>query len=1695
MVEPPPGAAAPRGRGRAWERGGSAQHREDGTELSGPAHNGPDTEPSGPAHNGSDTDPPGPALNGPGTDAPGPIQDGSDTEPPGPGEDGPGTEPPSHAHNGSGTEPPSLAEDGPGAEPPGPQEDAAALLGPELPLVPPELRARLLDRRDYRGRAQAVEQLRRAVEGCSPAALGAAPAAALLGLIALLDALLHDPNFAVARGALEVTRLLALRLGRRVPAVLAPLVCAAARALGDAQPAMRRDSARLLLRLMAAAGPRPVLRLLLQERLLRHRSARLREELLHTCIAALLAFPAAELDLPQLAAALAPALLDAKRRVRHAAMEAIAALASALGPGNAGALLRALDAVELRAGGAGVALAVRARLARNVLPRLGQQGLVEYGVPLPCSGRCRGPCPPPGADTEWLLMGSRSRSAHGHCGHPACRDALHGPACARRGLSPRRVLSAGRGKNKLPWENEPAADGEGGSGLRMPVAKGVEQLAAANDSLHSPKPRPPQGIPGSAELLFSRSRTSRTSLTSEHPALAAGALGSHQPQISGKCGTLGYSRGKSGSVGSDLQFLGLNNCQQDKVCSSLSFSSKTQRSFCTQAEPTMSFQGPSASQGTFILPSFPLSSPRNSPKHLSAPAALAGKSQEDPRSLSSSWPLKSFQGLPKPGCQKQLLSQKPGDNTGDSPLEKPSLQLEKHSLQLEKPPLQLEKHSLQLEKPPLQLEKPPLQLEKPPLQLEKPSLQLEKPSLQLEKPPLQLEKPSLQLEKPPLQLEKHSLQLEKHSLQLEKPPLQLEKHSLQLEKHSLQLEKHSLQLEKPSLQLRSALGRGQALRGARPVPPIPRLPSPREPPGSREGTELAAGLAELHLQPEQVDQEEMQNSLRSLRSSAAKKRAKLSSSMAELESPDSAVKLEFAGDCPSLGSSPGTTSTGESGISSQESLGSPVATLPRRRRVMSDTFPAPGSKSHLAEASPARPRAPEGAEHPPSTGPAESVPGFAPKDDLGFTSGDVAVVGKGVFGSPPGPDASLPMPCVANGDAQGAREGAEAAPGRSLQQNSPSHSCCHAGKEGEIKMTLSKSAQEKLRRRRKEDKEHNHKEQQEGKDLEGKEEFPWERIRLSMSEPEKLTAERFSLCGDLLTSPKNGSLSLENVALNPSLKRTSSLKRSKCSSLLDSEEPCAGRGRCREPPVTQSPEVLDPAELLPFPRPEPALAEALALLADHDWEKKIEGLNFVRCLSAYHAPILTAKLHETTLAVAQEVKNLRSGVSRAAVVCLGDLFTHLKKSMDQELDNAVKVLLHKAGESNTFIREEVDKALKAMVNNVTPARALCSLINGGQSHLHSAVRRCTAQHLGDIVERLGPERVLAGGRPVAERLLPAMARFVQDSSQQTRYYGRRMLFSMMAHPDLDKILEKFVPPKDLPYIKETVGSLREKGLGEMPLDTPSAKGRRSQTGNVGHLRSSSTCRDAPIVPDRDSTESQEAARRAAPRSALEGEEHLRDLVGSLNARDFRERIRGARQLLLDTESSPGLVLPNIVRIFDAFKPRLHDSNSKVTQVALEAMHKMIPLLKDNLSPVINMLIPAIVDNNLNSKNPGIYAAATNVIQALCQHLDSSLLLQPFCTKAQFLSGKAKQDLTEKLAELVPELYPRKPCAVEQKVLPVLWHLLGSSAGGGSVPGPRTATAALAQALWAQMGPGLLTQAAAQPPHIRKNLEELLETGT
>ncbi|VTJ81446.1 Hypothetical predicted protein [Marmota monax] len=1143
-------------------------------------------------------------------------------------------------------------------------------------IIPQELHSRLLDQEDYKNRTQAVEELKQVLGKFNPSST---PHSSLVGFISLLYNLLDDSNFKVVHSTLQVLHLLVIRLGEQVQQFLGPVIAASVKVLADNKLVIKQEYMKIFLKLMKEVGPQQVLCLLLEH--LKHKHSRVREEVVNICICSLLTYPSEDFDLPKLSFDLAPALVDSKRRVRQAALEAFAVLASSMGSGKTSILFKAVDTIELQDNGDGVMNAVQARLARKTLPRLTEHGFVEYAILMPSSAQGRSNHLAHGADTDWVLAGNRTQSAHCLCGDHT-RDSMQMYGSYSPTVCTRRVLSAGKGKNKLPWENEqPGVLGEN----QTSNSKDIEQFSAY-DLIPSPKLKPSQGMPVNDDLCFSRKRVSRNLFQNSRdfnsdslPVCAAGTTGTHQTNLPGKCGQLGFSQicGKTGSVDSDLQFLGTTNSHPDKVYASLNFGSKTLQTFGSQTERTSSYSGPNPNPGAFILPSYPLSSPRTSPKHTSPLTVSPKKSQDNPVNFSNSWPLKSFEGLSKPSPQKIFISQKPSDptsrNDGENSQEKPN-------------------------------------------------------------------------------------------------PVQFI----------------------PALVRSPSFRRG--LSGTKPVPPIPRginlLPDKadlstvghkkKEPDDiwKNEKDSLTIDLSELNFRDKDLDQEEMQSSLRSLRNSAAKKRAKLTGSTSDIESPDSAMKLDLNMDSPSRSSSPNISSYSESGVYSQESLTSSLSTTPQGKRIMSDIFPTFGSKPCSTRLSSAKNKNSHTAEQSPSEGITTSnVSIIGQRMNYGFGCGDceddrshdilpsalkiqnkenprhkhtkgfirssnlqkistfdftstntlsedsVVVVGKGVFGSPNSAPTTCSQPVISsmeNEDTFSSKESIEPPSGiygRAVQQSIPSY--LDVDNDKDTKVSISKSTYDKMRQKRKEEKE-----LFDIKDCEKKDQNHWERMKHTGTE--KIASE---------TEASPGAI--------PQYKE-------------------------RMPSVTHSPEIMDSSELRPFSKPEIALTEALRLLADEDWEKKIEGLNFIRCLAAFHSEILNTKLHETNFAVVQEVKNLRSGVSRAAVVCLSDLFTYLKKSMDQELDTTVKVLLHKAGESNTFIREDVDKALRAMVNNVTPARAVVSLINGGQSHLHIAVRRCTAQHLSDVVEFMEPERILSGTKDMAERLLPAAAKFAQDSSQETR---------------------------------------------------------------------------------------------------------------------------------------------------------------------------------------------------------------------------------------------------------------------------------------------------------------------------------------
>ena len=141
-----------------------------------------------------------------------------------------------------------------------------------------------------------------------------------------------------------------------------------------------------------------------------------REDVLNVVVFALLTFPSYEFDLKNIAATVVPTLVDPKRRVRQASQECVAILAAFMGPSKAAPLIRSIELLEDHfERGQGVLNAVQARLSRRQLPRITQDGLVEYSLQIPVSalrraestGRSTTPVPPQkyGADIDWILSG------------------------------------------------------------------------------------------------------------------------------------------------------------------------------------------------------------------------------------------------------------------------------------------------------------------------------------------------------------------------------------------------------------------------------------------------------------------------------------------------------------------------------------------------------------------------------------------------------------------------------------------------------------------------------------------------------------------------------------------------------------------------------------------------------------------------------------------------------------------------------------------------------------------------------------------------------------------------------------------------------------------------------------------------------------------------------------------------------------------------------------------------------------------------------------------------------------------------------------------------------------------------------------------------------------------------------------------
>lgn len=341
-------------------------------------------------------------------------------------------------------------------------------------LISQELHEQLLDLKNYQNRTNGVQELKHILLDVD---MKLVPSRSIEEFIHFLPRLLEDSNFKVLFGTLQVLNLLIQKLDANVDKYFKQIVSVALKTLGDTRTVTRNEYMNVFRQLMKTIAPQQILDLVTGT--LKHKNSRVREDVLNIIMAAMLTHPRKDFNIPKLCFEVAPYLADSKRKVRHATLELFAVFDYCLDTGKKQPLMKAVDMVELNEDAEGLMAAVQARRARHVLPKLSSEGTVEYGLVVPKPGQRCSPQYGSGADLDWVMNGGRISSARSHRTEPDC-DRLHGYGSLGSLTDDvpiqRRIVSAGKGKNKLPWEMSCFSSTENDQQCIIPNGKWSEQV-------------------------------------------------------------------------------------------------------------------------------------------------------------------------------------------------------------------------------------------------------------------------------------------------------------------------------------------------------------------------------------------------------------------------------------------------------------------------------------------------------------------------------------------------------------------------------------------------------------------------------------------------------------------------------------------------------------------------------------------------------------------------------------------------------------------------------------------------------------------------------------------------------------------------------------------------------------------------------------------------------------------------------------------------------------------------------------------------------------------------------------------------------------------------------------------------------------------------------------------------------------------
>ena len=549
------------------------------------------------------------------------------------------------------------------------------------------------------------------------------------------------------------------------------------------------------------------------------------------------------------------------------------------------------------------------------------------------------------------------------------------------------------------------------------------------------------------------------------------------------------------------------------------------------------------------------------------------------------------------------------------------------------------------------------------------------------------------------------------------------------------------------------------------------------------------------------------------------------------------------------------------------------------------------------------------------------------------------------------------------------------------------------------------------------------------------------------------------------------------------------------------------------------PPELTTEELQPCPKPDKTMKELKAELAkanaskrkELDWLAQYEAINKARRLVKNHPQVVLAQLSALIVLVAPAVAELRSYTARNAIQLFNEMFLTLKRAMNPELDKVVPVLLKKAGEASTagrdtFLAQEADTALKAMITHCNEGKATMALINC-RSHKSPHVRLKVIAHLEQMVSTHGAR--IASNSDLVDRLVTAGGQFLEEAHIDARAYCKRMLWQLRQACSIDdKRFMARIPEKKM---RQVQGVLLSDSPPPLPVRMTGSRQSSRSLQRAPSAPSTALWGMTPHEPDRPALAERRPGglRGARPvkklnsarsfdkpgerGAALLGNGGLQmeeDIIAALDqtaSRDWKARCEGLKAV--EGLFARGQEVQNnqVVRVFDQLTKRLTDGNSKVVIQSLTTISSVLHMedVKERSGMYLNTLVPALAQV-LGSTNEKIRGMAHTTVDTLCREIDNTLLIQNMahCTSQGGVRGKPA--MLEKLNAVALDVYPRKPQLVTRHVLPAVLAIVNEKSSE-----IRAASSKVLCTLAYMMGPQFYDYTGKLPSHTQKRVRDML----